>query len=83
MYFNNMAKRKYFEKMSENTIYSQIIRQNGVKAPLPKSWEYQRVKVKYLKDNYEQLDIYVVNNGKTAYVTCPSFYLGTNALITR
>ena len=69
--------------MNENTVHSQIIRQNGVKALLPKSWEYQRVSVKYLKDNYEQSDIYVVNNGNNTYVTCPNFYLGTDALIRR
>ena len=78
-----MPKRKYFQKVSENTVHSHIIRQNGVKALLPRSWEYQKVKVKYLKDNYEQFDIYVVNNSNNAYVTCPNFYLGTNALITR
>ena len=69
--------------MNENTVFSKIIRQNGVKALLPKSWEYQKVNVKYLKDNYEQSEIYVVNNGNSSYITCPHFYLGTDVLISR
>ena len=78
-----MPRRKYFQKMNENTVYSQIIRQNGVKAPLPKSWGYQKVNLRYIEDDYEQLDVYVVKNGNDTYVTCPSFYLGTNVIITR
>jgi hypothetical protein len=78
-----MPKRKYFQKMNDNIIYSQVIRRNGIKALLPKSWGYQKVSVKYLNDNYEQSELYVLNNGNNAYVTCPRFYLGTYALISK